>query len=704
MELSRSSNKPQRDNTYFKRIAQVEFNAWHYVGGDLWASLVAHIFEHIKIGEDEPPSMVDARRKAILDKIEAEKNKERFADQEEVALRKEITELEEKEANLTRQIQEDEQSLEAQVETLKGLDVGDALAIIDLSDEEKDKIGRVLAEVNTGVDSADQDAKALLTELTRARNVIQRGIKVFAPLLHARPRWKSVLVLGVVLLSGPGVGAVLIAIAEAAGWSTTAKQIATLLGTVGTLLSTGAAWVGKQSQWVNGWLDRAETGIQLIETRSGDKREERLEVRRRIADLQTGLGTQRERHKEAGLKIEQLKEELDRTTAARVLAEFIRERAESRDYRKHLGLPALIRRDFERLSDAIHAQNKELEDKGLTEADAAKKEADVPVNRIVLYIDDLDRCDPEKVVQVLQAVHLLLAFPLFVVVVAVDARWVSDSLRAHYDKVLANSAESADEVGFGRHASPHDYLEKIFQIPFWLTPIGNDGRHQMIRGLVKPARQLTKQLPGMPSPMPTPASQSKTTEQKDAKQTPPKPNKVKAKQTPVTPPDAGSAHPPELNPQSLQITEPEFNFMHALSPLLGRSPRALKRFVNVYLLIKSGLRPREDAGFLVELKTATRYKIVMFLLAVATGMPSLSRDFFTGIMALSRECSDPEGTPHTLGSVKGKLNTGEDKRRLMDWIETAEDGTWLEAALTPFAEEAAKVARFSFRIERLERN
>ena len=45
-----------------------------------------------------------------------------------------------------------------------------------------------------------------------------------------------------------------------------------------------------------------------------------------------------------------------------------------------------------------------------------------PIERIVLYIDDLDRCPPERVVEVLQAVHLLLAFELFVVVVAVDAR------------------------------------------------------------------------------------------------------------------------------------------------------------------------------------------------------------------------------------------------------------------------------------------
>jgi hypothetical protein len=32
-----------------------------------------------------------------------------------------------------------------------------------------------------------------------------------------------------------------------------------------------------------------------------------------------------------------------------------------------------------------------------------------PLQRIVLYVDDLDRCPPRRVVEVLTAVHLMLA-------------------------------------------------------------------------------------------------------------------------------------------------------------------------------------------------------------------------------------------------------------------------------------------------------
>ena len=61
------------------------------------------------------------------------------------------------------------------------------------------------------------------------------------------------------------------------------------------------------------------------------------------------------------------------------------------------------------------------------EGERSENRALSPIERIILYIDDLDRCPPKRVVEVLEAVHLLLAFDLFVVVVAVDARWLERS-------------------------------------------------------------------------------------------------------------------------------------------------------------------------------------------------------------------------------------------------------------------------------------
>src|SRR5205823_5849171 len=47
--------------------------------------------------------------------------------------------------------------------------------------------------------------------------------------------------------------------------------------------------------------------------------------------------------------------------------------------------------------------------------------------------------------------------------------------------------------------------------------------------------------------------------------------------------------PVTLDLESLEILKAELEYITKLAPVLGRSPRALKRFVNVYRLIKVGL-------------------------------------------------------------------------------------------------------------------
>jgi hypothetical protein len=93
------------------------------------------------------------------------------------------------------------------------------------------------------------------------------------------------------------------------------------------------------------------------------------------------------------------------------------------------------------------------------------------LERIVLYIDDLDRCPPKRVVEALSAVYLLLALPLFVVVVAVDPRWLERSLRHHYAELLDPDPIDGPVTG-ELVATSLDYLDKIFQIPYALVPMG----------------------------------------------------------------------------------------------------------------------------------------------------------------------------------------------------------------------------------------
>jgi septal ring factor EnvC (AmiA/AmiB activator) len=75
-----------------------------------------------------------------------------------------------------------------------------------------------------------------------------------------------------------------------------------------------------------------------------------------VETLQESIDQAEKEQQEHGDAIAALKKELDETDASRLLAEFIKSRADADDYRKHLGMVALVRRDFEHLSDYLRSQ------------------------------------------------------------------------------------------------------------------------------------------------------------------------------------------------------------------------------------------------------------------------------------------------------------------------------------------------------------
>jgi len=72
--------------------------------------------------------------------------------------------------------------------------------------------------------------------------------------------------------------------------------------------------------------------------------------------------------------------------------------------------------------------------------------------KVVVFIDELDRCPIEKIVDILEAVKLFLAEKIFIVVIAVDTRVVSEAIQMHY-KDLKNPDLA------------YEYMEKIIQVP-----------------------------------------------------------------------------------------------------------------------------------------------------------------------------------------------------------------------------------------------
>jgi KAP family P-loop domain len=82
------------------------------------------------------------------------------------------------------------------------------------------------------------------------------------------------------------------------------------------------------------------------------------------------------------------------------------------------------------------------------------------VRRVVVLVDDLDRCLPESVVGALEAIKLFLSVEKMAFVVAADEALVKSAIARHFDP---------SQQG-GRMAG--DYLEKIIQIPVTVPALG----------------------------------------------------------------------------------------------------------------------------------------------------------------------------------------------------------------------------------------
>jgi hypothetical protein len=251
-------------------------------------------------------------------------------------------------------------------------------------------------------------------------------------------------------------------------------------------------------------------------------------------------------------------------------AAFAKSRHSSEDYRQHLGVVSLLRRDLE------------------TFAAILDKEGDGGLERIVLYIDDLDRCPPAVVIKVLEAIHLLVALPVFVVVVAVDPRWLHKAIRHHYAAMLPDESSS-------------DYLEKIFQIPFQLSPMGERGFGDLVQALAGAERE-DDEATTVASPEATSVNE------------------------PVVERQATTPEPVallELRPRQLHISPDELASITKLAALVP-TPRAAKRVLNLYRLVRARLSDSELDQFV----RSGEFRTVFALLAGslhATGLPAYER-------------------------------------------------------------------------------
>ncbi|HXQ35244.1 MAG TPA: P-loop NTPase fold protein, partial [Anaerolineales bacterium] len=116
------------------------------------------------------------------------------------------------------------------------------------------------------------------------------------------------------------------------------------------------------------------------------------------------------------------------------------------DFRDQIGIMADIKSEIGFIGHLLETRNKRQQ------------------TRVILFIDDLDRCEHRKAVEVLQAIMLLLADrdgSPFVIFLGIDARVIVRAVEEHYGNVLVKAGING-----------YEYLDKIVQLPF-VIPAAN---------------------------------------------------------------------------------------------------------------------------------------------------------------------------------------------------------------------------------------
>ena len=620
---SHDSGRAQASLWAWRNLRQVRFNAWHYASADVWAGMLEQLIRELaqpaRLGALElslPPELSQLEMRRIRDLAGA---RERDAETVE-KLNEAGRDLQQKEEEAQNQRKAlDEAKKKAQETRTKGpreLLTGQAVSSLDTA--------LAAAGISTKTDSLDRT----LRDIEATRRALWSNAR------GRDRRWLSWALI-VIMVTGLGVTALL----QLLGVD--------LAGTIG-MLSALFATVAAGFRWLGSAATHVDTKLAALDQAERETRAAETEMAASVRHAEDAVQLAASRVAPAEQDRDVARQELDlareraaQATPGNLLAEYLEGRHTTGDYRSLLGLIGTVRRDLEIISDAVERNNHAASE------DPARPPDDV-VNRIILYVDDLDRCPPAVVVKVLEAVAMLLTFPLFVVVVAVDAHWITKSLAAVYPDLLK-----------GGDVTPDNYLEKIFQMPVWLDRPTDDAAAIMARSLLAPEREA---LNRPKSGADLASRESRSTAPETPANRPEAVERVRA--------DVSIATTP---PAAVTLEDSEVSAIEALAPMVARTPRALKRYLNTYRVLKA-LVPVDDLDS------------VRLLLAVATGNPDLGERLLTDIIA------SPNG--HTLESL---VNTWpeQDRRWLHDSLDTTQQ-RWRDLDCRELRPVAHDVRRFVF--------
>jgi hypothetical protein len=575
---------------YVSNVVHVDFNAWHFAESALISSLVDTIHRELStyIKEDRKvagKAWKEQKQAALI----STQRKLTAATAVQAAAVTAVSNAEKALVDAQKQATKETSSFQAVVQGVW------TTTKATLQDSQVVKDSGVLEAVGDTIKSADElEARLNALRVRPARMLSELG-------------WPRTLLFAALVLAVPPLVAWLVG--RALGISEVGKLLASVTAV--------ASLIGVWARAATGAVAKADQAI----TKVADEYAKRIADNQAVVAAQASLVAAQASAATAAAGLQAAREELARAQTELANAslpaqmlQLVSRRIEDQSYNRELTTLSLARADLEALSAILRDQTSETTPAGGAGSTKGAAVATPParaVDRVILYIDDLDRCKPEDVVRVLQMVHMLLAFELFVVVVAVDARWVEEALIHSYDWLAGSDdgmSEDSDEDSGQRtqrrnpRVTPQDYLEKIFQISFWLEPMNSNRAASYLASLVRPSAR--EQGPVLGSGV------------------------------------AGSAAQPDSpGIARIEIAPIELDYMRALAAYVGPSPRRVKRLVNAYRLIKARMSDAQLSTFLTDRATddgdhrSGPYQIVIGLLVIGTGAPASSAQILRELAA-----------------------------------------------------------------------
>lgn len=111
------------------------------------------------------------------------------------------------------------------------------------------------------------------------------------------------------------------------------------------------------------------------------------------------------------------------------------------------------------------------------------------INRVVVFVDDIDRCLPENALQVLESMKLFFDVEGFIFIVGLDPAVVGRAVHSKFSEHDDYSGTPGSSSSTLANRLGREYIQKIFQVQYWLPPVYPDDLKDLLESMLRAESQ-----------------------------------------------------------------------------------------------------------------------------------------------------------------------------------------------------------------------